>query len=142
MKELFKQIIKFGIVGVTCFVIDFLIYALLTNVLGVHYLIAGATGFGISVIVNYLLSMHFVFARRDDISRKREFIVFLALSILGLGLNELILFICLDLIYDNSLWLSSWLSYDLAKLGAKILATGIVMVYNFVTRKIFLEKKS
>ena len=30
--------------------------------------------------------------------------------------------------------------YSLVYTGAKIIATAIVMVYNFVTRKIFLEK--
>lgn len=97
-------------------------------------------GFSISVIVNYLLSMKYVFVRRDDLSRKREFTIYLILSIIGLGLNELILFICVELIYGNWTQLQALLPARGAEILAKIGATGIVMVYNFVTRKIFMEK--
>ena len=141
MKKLFEQIMRFGIVGVISFLVDFTVYTVLCNVIGVHYLIAGIAGFTISVIVNYILSMSFVFQRRDDISRRREFIVFVLLSLIGAGLNELILFICIDLIYSNWPWVQSWCPEKLANIGAKVVATGVVMVYNFVSRKIFLEKK-
>ena len=56
MKQLFDQIIKFGIVGVICFFIDFGITAGLANFFGVHYLISKFLGFVISCVVNYLLS--------------------------------------------------------------------------------------
>ncbi len=141
MRKLFEQIMRFGIVGVISFLVDFTVYTVLCNVIGVHYLIAGIAGFTISVIVNYILSMGFVFKRRDDISRRREFIVFVMLSLIGAGLNELILFICIDLIYSNWPWAQSWCAEQLANIGAKVVATGVVMVYNFVSRKIFLEKK-
>lgn len=141
IKKLFLQFVKFGIVGVICFFIDFGVYTLLANVLNVHYLIAGFLGFAISVIVNYLLSMKFVFKRREDMSRRREFIIYIILSVLGLGLNELILFICIDLIYFGNEGLQSSISEGIMNVIAKILATAIVMIYNFVTRKIFLEQK-
>ena len=86
--------------------------------------------------------MKFVFERRDDISRKKEFIVYVVLSVIGLGLNELILFICVDLIYNKNDWLMSLYNDRWSEIIAKVIATGIVMVFNFVTRKIFLEKKS
>lgn len=60
MQKLIDQIIKFGIVGIICFFIDFGIVTVLTF-LGVHYLIAGLCGFVISVIANYILSFKFVF---------------------------------------------------------------------------------
>ena len=59
MKKLFMQIVKFGFVGAFCFVIDFGLFNGL-NFLGVHYLISGAVGFIVSVIVNYILSFKFV----------------------------------------------------------------------------------
>ena len=131
---------KFGVVGVICFFIDFGIYTI-CNLLGCPYLISGVLGFSISVIVNYLLSMKFVFERRDDISRKKEFIVYVILSVIGLGLNELILFVCVDVIYTNSELMQSFFSVRWGEIIAKIFATGIVMVFNFVTRKLFLEKR-
>ncbi len=138
---LIAQILKFGVVGFICFFIDFGIYTFLVNVVNVHYFIAGAAGFIISVTVNYILSMKYVFESRDDMSKTKEFIIFVVLSAFGLVINELILYVCIDLIYGNWTWLSSWLPIKLMNVGAKVAATGVVMVYNFITRKIFLEKK-
>jgi putative flippase GtrA len=141
MKKLIDQILKFGVVGIISFIVDFSVYTIICNVLGISYMIAGFFGFVISVIVNYLLSMKYVFESRDDMSKTKEFTIFVVLSAFGLVINEIILYICMDLIYAHWLWLQSWCSEALAKMGAKVVATGIVMVYNFVTRKIFLEKK-
>ena len=85
--------------------------------------------------------MKFVFESKDDMKKTTEFAVFVILSLIGLGLNSVILFICMDLIYRNWTFLNQLLSADLMKLAPKIIATAIVMVYNFVSRKIFLEKK-
>ena len=54
--------------------------------------------------------------------------------------RQLILFICVELIYGNWTQLQALLPARGAEILAKIGATGIVMVYNFVTRKIFMEK--
>lgn len=143
LQKLFAQIIKFGIVGFICFFIDLGVYTFVANVLEWHYLVAGVLGFVISVTVNYLLSMKYVFKSRDDISKTREFIVFVVLSVIGLGLNELILYFCVDLAYLrwNWFWSQEWIPAKVMNVLAKVGATGIVMVYNFVTRKIFLEQK-
>ncbi len=146
MKKLFAQIIKFGFVGGLSFIIDFvitMIVAALMRKLGIGAVNAAAVGgffgFVISVIFNYILSMKIVFERREDISRKREFIVFVSLSVIGLGLNELIIIMCMGA--AASIAVFSTLSDNIATAGSKVIATAIVMVYNFVTRKIFLEKK-
>ena len=143
MKKLVDQILKFGVVGVLCFAIDFAVYTVLLAVIDWHYdyVIATFWGFTISVIVNYLLSMKFVFVRRENMDRRKEFAVFVVLSIIGCILNELLIILCMNGIYDNWTWLQSVCGRELAKMGGKIVATGVVMVYNFVTRKRFLEKK-
>ena len=66
---------------------------------------------------------------------------FIVLSVIGLGLNSLIIWFCVGPVYDNIAFLQRLLNYDLAYTGAKVIATAIVMVYNFISRKIFLEKK-
>lgn len=141
MKKLIEQILKFAVVGGISFVVDFLVYGISCNVLGIHYIIAGVLGFVISVIVNYLLSMKFVFESKDDMSKGSEFVVFVILSLIGMVLNSVILFVCIDLLYMNWMWLNSVVDIEIMNLVAKIVATAIVMVYNFITRKIFLEKK-
>ena len=149
--KLLQQIAKFGLVGVLCFIIDYAVYRVMNVVFeraGVaerfpqYVYVSLAIAFAVSVVVNYLLSMRFVFTRKDDMSRKREFTIFLVLSIIGLAVNELCMFVGLDLIYENWAWLKGIMSRDFAQnIFFKFGATGVVMVYNFITRKLFLEKK-
>ena len=141
MKKLLAQIFKFAVVGGISFVVDFVVYTVMCNVLHIHYIIAGVSGFTVSVIVNYILSMRFVFVSKDDMKKDKEFVIFVVLSLIGMLLNSVLLFVCIDVIYMNWLWLNQILPIDWMNIVAKVIATGIVMVYNFVTRKIFLEKK-
>ncbi len=152
MKKLVEQIMKFGAVGFLCFFIDYLVGLVVLHVmLGVGVFgensfsmgsqIGSALGFTVSVIVNYILSFKFVFERKEDMNRKAEFVIFIILSIIGLGLNQVVMWICTVLVYNNVEWIQKLLGYGLAFTVAKVIATAIVMVYNFITRKIFLEKK-
>ncbi len=128
MKKLISQFMKFGIVGVIAFVIDYGFMVLLTEVFGVPYLISTTLSFIISVIFNYFASMRFVFKRKDDMSRRREFIIFVVLSVIGLVINDVFMWLMVDFLF---------IDYRISK----IVVTFIVAVWNFVTRKIFLEAK-
>ena len=99
MKKLIDQIMKFGVVGFIAFFIDFGIFKLLSGVFGVYYLIANFFGFTISLIFNYIASMTFVFERKENIDKRKEFVVFTILSVIGLILNELIIYTCIEGIY-------------------------------------------
>ncbi len=127
-KTIIEQLFKFGIVGLISFGIDYGLLFLFTEWGGVDYLISGGISFGVSVVVNYLLSMRFVFEPREGVSKAREFSVFLLLSISGLLLTEMLMWHSVERLHFHYLF-------------SKIVVTGIVMVYNFVTRKIFIEKK-
>lgn len=146
MKKLIQQLIKFGAVGGLCFVIDWLIglgvLNITDNFLGkaVATQVAAISGFTISVIVNYILSMKFVFERKEDMNRKAEFIVFIILSIIGLGINSLVIWVCTVPVYNNIPTLAA-INYSFIYTAAKVIATAIVMVYNFISRKLLLEKK-
>lgn len=126
-KDLFIQIIKFGGVGIICFIIDFAILHLLTDYAHLHYLWSAAIAFFISVLANYILSIRFVFVVNPKNNQKRIFVIFVLSSIVGLGLTELLMWFGVDIIHLN---------YMLVKIGA----TAVVMVYNFITRKLFLER--
>lgn len=126
MKKLIAQFMKFGIVGVIAFVIDYGVMIFLTEVFGVPYLISTTISFVVSVVFSYFASMRFVFKRKDDMSRRREFIIFIVLSVCGLGINDLLMWLMVDSLY---------IDYRLSK----IVVTVVVAVWNFVTRKIFLE---
>ena len=79
---------KFGVVGVIATVIDFGIMNLLHYGLGLNILIANTSGFIVSLIFNYVASMKYVFAHKEGMSRRREFIIFVVLSVIGLALND------------------------------------------------------
>ena len=126
MRKLIEQIMKFGVVGVIAFVIDFGVMVFLTEVFVIDPVISATVSFIISVAFNYAASMRYVFSHREGMSRTREFSIFVVLSAIGLGINDLLI----------------WAGTDLASFDyrlVKIFATAVVMVWNFVTRKIFLE---
>lgn len=125
--KLLMQIIKFVIVGGIATIIDYIIFFILHELLKIPTLPSNITSFTISVIYNYIASVKWVFdVKKDD--PKKQFIIFLILSIIGLLINTVIVYITIDVL--------NWYS-----MICKIIATGIVMVFNFITRKIFLEKR-
>ena len=128
MKKLIIQLIKFGIVGVIATLIDLAVLMLLKEFMHVDVLVASAVAFSVSVIANYILSMLFVFKGSEN-SKVKEFIVFVALSIGGLLLNQFIMWLGTEIMSAYYLW-------------TKVFALVFVPIYNFVTRKIFLEKKA
>lgn len=134
MKKLIEQIIKFGIVGALAFVIDYAVLFVLVEAGGMDSIVAATISFTVSVIFNYLASMKYVFVARDDQSKKKQFVIFVVLSVIGLIINNLIMYGC-------NLLLEAFIPRFYYMIS-KIFATGVVMVWNFVTRKIFLEKKN
>ena len=127
MKKLIRQIVRFGGVGVLCFLIDYGILNVLTEYAKVYYLLSATISFSVSVIVNYVLSTLFVFDVDKEHSRVRDLIVFVVFSVIGLGLTAGIMKLGVD-----------WLAFDYRLVN--IIATAIVMVYKFITRKLFLER--
>lgn len=126
MKKLLAQFMKFGVVGVIAFVIDYGLLALLTELFGINYLVSATISFTASVVFNYVASMRYVFTHKEGMSRRREFVIFVVLSVIGLLIN------------NGCMWAGVEL-LGVHYLLTKIVATAIVMIWNFVTRKIFLD---
>ena len=141
MKKLIEQILKFGVVGFICFLIDFGITSGFYNWFGIHYLVSKFLGFVVSAIVNYILSIKFVFTDKKEMDKKKEFTIFLILSAFGLLINEIVMYLCIDVIYEHSAVLQDIITDGLMVSISSVVATGIVMVYNFISRKLFLERK-
>ena len=117
MKKLVAQIMKFGVVGVIAFVIDYGLLALLTEAFGVNYLVSATISFTASVVFNYAASMRYVFTHKEGMSRRREFAIFVVLSVIGLGLNNGCMWAGVEFL---------GIHYLIVKIGA----TFIVMVWN------------
>ncbi|MDP9801712.1 putative flippase GtrA [Arcanobacterium wilhelmae] len=128
MNRLFAQISRFGIVGVLATVLDFALLWFLVSVTGLNYLVSATVAYCISLVFNYVASMRYVFARRSDLRRSREFTIFVVLALFGLILNNL------------TMWLLTGV-IGLNYMASKVFATAIVMVWNFVSRKKTLESR-
>ena len=128
MRKIIEQFMKFGVVGAIAFVIDYGLLALLTEVFAINYLLSATVSFTVSVVFNYVASMRYVFSHKDGMSRRREFAIFVTLSVIGLGINNACMWAGVEVLGVH---------YLITKIGA----TFIVMVWNFVTRKIFLDAK-
>lgn len=128
LKKLLIQIIKFGFVGIVAAIVDVGLLVILKEIFHIDVIISSAISFTVSVIVNYILSMSFVFEGKKQ-SKIKEFAIFVLLSIGGLCINQAIMWFGVEII-------------DIYYLAVKIFAMIFVPVYNFVTRKIFLETKA
>ena len=126
LRKLIEQILKFGVVGVIAFFIDYGLLIALTELLHINYLVSATISFAVSVTFNYFASMRYVFRHKEGMSRRREFVIFVVLSIIGLLINDFCMWLGVDVLA---------IDYRVTKIGATV----IVMVWNFVTRKIFLD---
>ena len=126
MKKLINQLLKFGLVGGIAFLIDYGLLFICTEWFGIYYFISSIISFSVSVIFNYVASVLWVFDVDQEKSKTKNFIIFIALSIVGLGINQIIM----------------WYGVEVLKLYymlIKLIATFIVMVFNFITRKMFIK---
>ena len=129
--KLFRQIMRFAVVGGLSFVIDFTLLLVLTEYVGLNYLTSATISFIASVIVNYILSIAWVFTARKNVARTRtrsalEVVMFFVLAVCGLFINNGIMWVSVEVLA---------ISYIIGKL----FATAVVMVFNFITRKILIE---
>ena len=122
------QFLRYIIVGGCAFVADFCTVWLLKE-LGLHYLVAGVFGFLLGVTVNYILSKTLAFSgKKANMSREAEFILFIVISLIGLGLTELLMWAFTD-------------GLGLFYLLSKAIAAIIVLLWNFFAKKLMYRKK-
>ncbi len=125
VNSLDKQIFMFLMVGGFTFVLDYLLMLFLIEFFQVNYLVSTGLGFIFGSIINYYLSLMYVFESGKYKKKKTEFIIFMVFTIIGLGLNHLIM-------YSGSSLLM--IDYKLVKIISLI----IVTAFNFLTKKIFV----
>ena len=124
-RELLREGSRYFLASAIALAVDAGIYVALIRLVGVHYLFSAPIGFSIGVTVIYFLSTRWVFRERRLSDARREFVIFAFIGMLGLLLNELILFLGVERLA---------LSYELAKLAS----AGIVFGFNFSARKLLL----
>ena len=125
-QETTKQFGKFAIVGLTSLAVDYALLMFLVEACKADLFFSTTVSFIASVIVNYVLSMKYVFDHREGMSRKREFTIFAILSALGLGLNDLYMFVGVTML-------------NIGYQAMKLISTFLVTWYNFFSRRKFLS---
>jgi putative flippase GtrA len=116
------QFFRYVIVGGTAFLVDFGSLFALTELAGAHYLAAAALAFLLGLATNYALSVSWVFATRRLDRRWAEFAVFGAIGLVGLGLNEFVVWQCTE-------------TLGLHYLASKCVAAVLVLFWNFGARR-------
>jgi putative flippase GtrA len=127
LRRLMWQFARFLVVGLVSFAFDYGLFFVLFHYFGVQYIVASTISFSLSLILNYFLTLKFVFEAKKDRNVALEFAIYVGLNIVALGLNQLILFLTVD-----------WVGLD--PLVGKLVATAVVLVYNFISRKLLIER--
>lgn len=123
-----RQFIKFGLVGLSSTVIDWGIYLGLTRIFALFYLMAKILSFSVAVLNSYIWNRRWTF-RSNDPAKLKQFIKFLTISIVGLVLNSLIMFLAVD-------------KFRLHDIIGLVFATAIVLIWNFLANKFYTFKEN
>ncbi|SDD26307.1 Putative flippase GtrA (transmembrane translocase of bactoprenol-linked glucose) [Williamwhitmania taraxaci] len=115
--DLFTKFIKFGLVGASGVLVDFGITYLLKEKAKVHQYIANAIGFTIAASTNYLFNRIYTFHSQNP-NLLEEYGKFLAVSMVGLAINSLVIWILVSKL--------KWNFYF-----AKVFAIGAATIWNF-----------
>lgn len=148
--RLLGEIFRFCIVGGVATVVDFFVMGVVLYLFApslypkffnvfiggnaapsfVANMVGTGVGFLVGLLVNYALSVGFVFINKGNSKTALGFLGFALLSAVGLGLHELGMYLLNSLCGVNE-----WI--------VKILMTMLVLIYNYISRKliIFKEKK-
>ena len=130
-------IVDFFVMGVILYLFEPSLYPNFFNVFigeasssPVANMVGTGLGFFAGLLVNYALSIGFVFICKGNSKTALGFLEFSLLSAFGLGLHELGMYLL-----NARCGMNEWI--------VKILTTAIVLVYNYISRKlvIFKEKR-
>ena len=128
VKKLLKDDkVKFFIAGGFGFVLEFFIMTLLTEKFKIHYNTSSSIAFIIGVIVNYYLCKYWIFE-----NVKKQSILSLLFFIISSVIGLLLTIVLMDLFVE---------SVKIHYMISKFIAALIVMVFNYVAKKLILVKK-
>jgi putative flippase GtrA len=127
IKKTSIQLIKYIGVGGTAALIEWTGFAILIGPARFHYLVAVTVSFITATAINYILSARFVFVRGRHPAHKELMLLYLV-SAIGLVMNLLLMTFFVGLLKFSAM-------------PAKIASTGIVFIWNFSSRKIWVFEK-
>ena len=117
------QLVKFALVGGSGYVVNLVVFALLSEVAGLHHIPAAVGAFCVAVTNNFLLNRHWTFRARDGHAGFQA-ARFFAVSLVGLGFNLAVL----ELLVSVA---------EVPELPAQALAVAMAMPVNFIGNKLW-----
>ncbi len=120
--KLLVQFVRYFFVGGLAFVVDFGLLYILTEYAGLHYLLSATLSFIAGLLVNYIISCLWVFNGSKFKNRLVEFLFFAAIGVVGLALNDTLIWLFTDCIGTHYMF-------------SKIVAAAMVYLWNFFARK-------
>jgi len=120
-----KRIARYFAVGGVAACVDIGLFWLFARYYGFPYLRVSALTFVAATLVNYWLSIRFVFVSGTRFRPRWEVAMVFAVSAVGLVINQAILALCVE-------------SFRFALLPAKLVATGVVFFWNYFARRMFV----
>lgn len=123
--HIFIQLFRYTFVGGIAFVFDFGLLYILTEQFNIYYLTSAAIAFLLGLTINYVLSILWVFENRAINSRSVEFILFAMIGIVGLALNEFIMWFFTQIVSTHYL-------------SSKLISAVLVYLWNFSIRRLAL----
>ena len=125
-KNNLKELFLYLIVGGIATLVEWGIFRLFDSALSVHYTLSTVIAYLLSTFVNWAAGRLLVFRKSHQPFWQEILKIYLA-AIAGLLMNLAIMFICVDLLRMDEML-------------SKILATGIVFLFNFLIRKLYIYK--
>ncbi len=126
--NLFIQLFRYFMVSGLSLVVDFATLLFFTEFLGLYYLVSATLSYSLGLVLNYFISVAWVFNTRKISNRSAEFAIFAIIGILGLGINVGILWIWTSLL-------------GLYYLAGRVVSAGIGYVWKYVARRIILFRR-
>ena len=137
-KKRISEMIRFALTGGICFLVEFVCLVALKEELGLDTLIATPIAFLISVAVNYLMCVKWVWPDAKDKGNTAK-LGFLITSVIGLFLNEGLMLL-FRIAFGEEQVLISIAGYGLSMyMVNKVAATLLVMFWNYFTKKAILK---
>ena len=125
LKSHYKSIGKFTLVGILNTAIDFSVFFLLHDLMGVYFVIAHVCGFLVALGNSFYFNATWTFNRLDKERWHRQALSFALVGVIGMGLSTLTIYIA---------------SFFIWVYLAKVLATVVSFGWNYMASFLFVFK--
>ena len=133
------EVVRFAAAGVLSFALELGTLILLRDGCGLDTLAATPLAFLLGVTLNYVLCVRWVFTGTKE-QRNSAKAAFAITSLIGLGLNELLMLLFRHIFGEDGVVLTVFSFTVTMYMVNKILATMIVMVWNYFSKRAILKR--